>query len=277
MSSTFFIFFKIIFGVSYKSNFTEQNACEPRAARFGNGGPGPALRPAGLLPARPYAFVPGSKFFTQLPAGKCCFTGDQSGLFAPRSPLTLVASFRGAKSSHNFRPESAISPATGPASLLPTPRKSLCLRFGEQNLHITPGRKVQFRRRPVQSLCSPLPANPCRFVSGSKIFTQRSAEKCSFAGDRAALFAPRSPLTLVASFRGAKSSHNFRPESIVSPATGPPSLLPAPRYPLSLRFGEQNLHTTSGRKVQFRRRFFVSWVEKKQYATFLSTSHTAFL
>ena len=181
------------------------------------------------LPARPYAFVPGSKFFTQLPAGKCCFTGDQSGLFAPRSPLTLVASFRGAKSSHNSRPKSIVSPALGPPSLLPAPRKSLCLRSGEQNLHTTSGRKVQFRRRPGRPLCSPLPANPCRFVPGSKIFTQLPAGKRNFAGDRAGLFAPHSPQVLMSSFRGAKSSHNSRPESAISPAAGPVSLLPAPR------------------------------------------------
>ena len=74
------------------------------------------------LPAKPYAFVPGSKFFTQLPAGKCGFAGGRPGRFAPRSPRSLIPSFRGANSSHNSRSESAISPAAGPAGLLPPPR-----------------------------------------------------------------------------------------------------------------------------------------------------------
>ena len=90
---------------------------EPRAEEFGNGGPGPAPVCAPLL-ARPYTFVSGSKIFTQTPAGMCCFAGDRAGRFAPRSPLGLVASFRGAKSSHNSRPENAVSPAAG---LLPAP------------------------------------------------------------------------------------------------------------------------------------------------------------
>ena len=80
---------------------------EPRTARFGNGGPGP--RPVCSPPlAKPYTFVPGSKFFTQLPAGKCDFACGPAGRFAPRSSLSLIPSFRGANSSHNFRPESAI-------------------------------------------------------------------------------------------------------------------------------------------------------------------------
>ena len=94
---------------------------EPRTARFGNGGPGP--RPVcSPPPAKPYVFVPGSKFFTQLPAGKCNFAGDRAARFAPRPPLSLIPSFRGAKFSHNLQPENAISPAVGPADLLPVPR-----------------------------------------------------------------------------------------------------------------------------------------------------------
>ena len=65
-------------------------------------------------------------------------------------------------------------PAGQPAaalSLLPPHREPLQLRFGEQNLHI-PAAGFRPPRRPVAlSLCSPLPANPCRSVSGSKIFT----------------------------------------------------------------------------------------------------------
>ena len=119
---------------------------KPRTARSGNGGPEPA-KVCVRLPAKPYAFVPGSKFFTQLPAGKCDFASGLVGRFAPRSPLSLMPSFRGANSSHNYRPESTVSPAIGPAGLLPAPRYALFLRSGEQILHTTTGRKTRFRRR----------------------------------------------------------------------------------------------------------------------------------
>ena len=168
-----------------------------------------------------------------------------AGRFAPRSSLSLMSLFRGANSSHNFRPECAISPTSGPAGLLPAPREALCLRSGEQILHITTGRKMRFRRRPGRPVCSPLPAKPYPFVSGSKFFTQLPAGKRGFAGVRAGRFAPRSPLSLIPSFRGANSSHNFRPECAVTPT-------------LSVS---------------------VFWCQgrKKQCATFLSTSHTASL
>ena len=84
------------------------------------------------LPANPYAFVSGSKIFTQLPAVKCIFAGTPAGLFAPRCPQILMPSFRGAKASHSCRPINAFSPAHRPASLLPPARKSLYPRFGEQ-------------------------------------------------------------------------------------------------------------------------------------------------
>ena len=153
----------------------------------------------------------------------------------------------------------------GPTSLLPVPREALSLRFGEQILHTTPGRKARFRRRldqpvcspllekpysfvsgskfftqlpagkrnfvggPAGTVCSPLPAKPYPFVSGSKFFTQLSVGKCDFASGPAGRFAPRSPLGFIPSFQGANSSHNFRPECAVSPAAGPAGLLPAPR------------------------------------------------
>ena len=106
-------------------------------------------------------------------------------LFAPRPPRTLVSSFRGAKSSHSRR---RISPLALPAA---------------------------------SSLCSPLPARPCASVPGSKIFTFPPALFALSAARRLSLFAPLSPLTLVASSRGAKSSHNFQPLSAVSPANRP--------------------------------------------------------
>ena len=185
---------------------------EPRTARFGNGGPGPRTV-CSSTPAKPYVFVPGSKFFTQLPAGKCNFAGDRAARFAPQPPLGLIPSFRGANSSHNFRPESAISPAARPAN------------------------------------CSPFLAKPYSFVSGSKFFTQLPAGKCDFACGPAGRFAPRSSLSLIPSFRGANSSHNFRPKSAVSPAIGP-------AFSVSV---------------------LLVLDRKKQCATFLSTSHTASL
>ena len=94
--------------------------------------PAPGRSLCSPLPANPYAFVSGSKIFTQLPAAKCIFARTPAGLFAPPCPQILMPSFRGAKSSHSCRPLNAFSPAHRPASLLPLARKSLCLRFGEQ-------------------------------------------------------------------------------------------------------------------------------------------------
>ena len=60
------------------------------------------------------------------------------------------------------------------------------------------------------AVCSPFPANPCSSVSGSKIFTQFPRRRPGPDGFFEARFAPRSPRTLPAPFRGAKSSHNSR-------------------------------------------------------------------
>ena len=181
------------------------------------------------LPARPCASVPGSKIFTQSPAAELPFPGKPIGLFAPRPPLALIPPFRGAKSSHNLRPLGAVSPAIRPASLLPVPREALFLRSGEQNLHTISGRRAPFPRQTNRSLCSPTPASPYSSVPGSKIFTQSPAARRSFAGNPAGLFAPRSPRGLIPPFRGAKSSHNRRPPSALSPEIRPASLLPTPR------------------------------------------------
>ena len=117
----FLFFSKLFLWVNCKSNFTELNAYEPRTENSEIGGPGAGMVRSSF-PAKPYSFVPGSKFFTQLPAGKCDFAGGPAGRFAPRSPLGLIPSFRGANSSHNYRLESAVSPATRPIGLLPAPR-----------------------------------------------------------------------------------------------------------------------------------------------------------
>ena len=87
--------------------------------------------------------------------------------------------------------------------------------------------------QPAASLCSPLPANPCSSVPGSKIFTFPSPDFDLLAVRRSPLFAPRSPLTLVAPFRGAKSSHSRRPISPSRPPGGSFSLLPLPANPCS--------------------------------------------
>ena len=135
--------------VNCKSNFTELNACEPRAGRFGKSG-----RAAGTvrarLPAKPLISVPRreprtgnseiegpgagtvrarllAKPLISVPrreprTGNSEIGGPGAGRFAPRSPLGLIPSFRGANSSHNSRPECAVSPAPGPIGLLPVPR-----------------------------------------------------------------------------------------------------------------------------------------------------------
>ena len=103
--------------------------------------------------------------------------------------------------------------------MLPPPRYPLCLRFGKQNLHISAAEFELIGRPAAASLCSPLPAIPCVFVPGSKIFTF-PPPNLSFSGARRPpLFAPPSSLTLVPSFRGAKSSHFSRRFS-PSPAPG---------------------------------------------------------
>ena len=114
--------------------------------------------------------------------------------------------------------------AAGGLSLLPATRKPLWLRFGEQNLHIS---AVGFRplcRSAALALCSPLPANPCSSVSGSKIFTFPPPDFALPGARRLFLFAPPSPRTLAVPFRGAKSSHSRRRLSPSRPPGG--SMLP---------------------------------------------------
>ena len=180
------------------------------------------------LPANPYIFVPGSKIFTKLPTPKRSFAGKSASPFAPRSPLTLVASSRGAKSSHSRR---RFSPFRPPGGLrLFAPRSPLSLvspsRGAKSSHNFRPLSAVSPANRPVPLL--PPPANPCGFVPGSKIFTQLPVSKRSFAGKSASPFAPRSPLTLVASSRGAKSSHSRRRFSPFRPPGGLRPLLPVP-------------------------------------------------
>ena len=136
-------------------------------------------------------------------------------------------------------------PAFPRRGLLPAPRKPLKLRSGEQNLHTISAPPLGAGRLFRGAVCSPLPANPCGSVPGSKIFTQFPLRRSGPAGFSEARFAPRSPQTLAALFRGAKSSHNSRAGTRDPPAFPRRGLLPAPREPLWLRSGEQNLHTIS--------------------------------
>ena len=123
------------------------------------------------LPANPCASVSGSKIFTFPSPDFTLPRTRRPPLFAPRSPLGLVPPFRGAKSSHSRRRISPLRATGGLLSLLPAPRKPLWLRSGEQNLHIPAAGFHPSARPATSSLCSLLPANPCVFVSGSKIFT----------------------------------------------------------------------------------------------------------
>ena len=98
----------------------------------------------------------------------------------------------------------------GLLSLLPTPHEPLWLRFGKQNLHIPATGFHPSTRPPASPLCSPLPANPYGSVPGSKIFTFPPPVFTLPRGRRPPLFAPISPLTLMAPSRGVKSSHSRR-------------------------------------------------------------------
>ena len=101
-------------------------------------------------------------------------------------------------------------PAFSRCGLLPAPCKPLRLRFGEQNLHTIPAPPLGAGRLFRSAVCSPLPANPCSSVLGSKIFTQFPRRRRVPAAFFRARFAPPSPLGLVLPSGGAKSSHNSR-------------------------------------------------------------------
>ena len=173
---------------------------EPRAGNFGFGGPPAGMVRAHLpasplfsvsgrepqagagrlfqgavcspLTANPCGSVPGSKFFTQIPRRHPGPAGFSKARFAPRSPRTLVAPFRGANSSHKFRAAGrgrALFPRRG---LLPPLREPLQLRSGKQILHTNSAPTHGAARHFQGAVCSPLSASPCSSVSGSKFFTQ---------------------------------------------------------------------------------------------------------
>ena len=79
------------------------------------------------------------------------------------------------------------------------------------------------------AVCSPLSASPCSSVPGSKFFTQIPRRRPGPGGFSMARFAPRSPQTLAAPFRGANSSHKFRADTRDWPAFPRRGLLSPPR------------------------------------------------
>ena len=208
--------------------FGEQNLHIP-AAGFRPPCRSAALSLCSPLPANPCSSVPGSKIFTFPPSDFALSAARRLFLFAPHSPLTLAAPFRGAKSSHSRRRISTSQAHGGFPSLLPALREPLWLRSGEQNLHISAAGFRPPSRPAASALCSPLSANPYGSVSGSKIFTFPPPDFVLPGARRLPLFAPRSPRTLVAPFRGAKSSHFRRRISPSQALGGSFSLLPTPR------------------------------------------------
>ena len=73
------------------------------------------------LPSNPCDFVPGSKFFTQIPRRRPVPPGFSKARFAPPSSRTLEVPSRGANSSHKFRAAARVRPAFSGRGLLPAP------------------------------------------------------------------------------------------------------------------------------------------------------------
>ena len=134
-------------------------------------------------PAKAYGSVSGSKKFTQGGGENRLIAGSPAADFAPRRPQRLTASFWGAKSSHRAAAESALLTACRPRTLLPTARKGLRLRPGEQKVHTRRRRKSSYLWFAGRRLCSPPPAKAYGFVSGSKKFTQGGGGKRFIAGE----------------------------------------------------------------------------------------------
>ena len=197
------------------------------------------------LPAKPCAIVPGSKIFTELPRRHLPPAVFSAARFAPRPLQSLAPSFRGAKSSQKFRAAICLRRLFQRRDLLPAPRKALRHRSGEQNLHRNSAPPSASGGLFRGAICSPPPAKPCGFVPGSKIFTEVLRRHLPPAAFSAARFAPRSPQSLAASFRGAKSSQKFRAAICLRRSFPRRDLLPVPRKALRLRSGEQNLHRSS--------------------------------
>ena len=121
-------------------------------------------------------FFGASLFFLICTAGLPFRISPSAGIsavrFAPRSQQSLAASFRGAKSSQKFCAAICLRRLFQRRDLLPAPRKALRLRSGEQNLHRDSAPPSASGDLFSGAICSPLPAKPCCFVPGSKIFTE---------------------------------------------------------------------------------------------------------
>ena len=156
--------------------------------------------------------------------------------FAPHSPQSLAGSFRGAKTSQRFRATVCHRQPFQRRDLLPAPRKALRHRFGEQNLHRDSAPPSTTGGLFSGAICSPLPAKPCCFVPGSKIFTEIPRRHLPPAAFSAARFAPRSPQSLETPFRGAKSSQKFRAAICLRRPFQRRDLLPAPPQSLAASF-----------------------------------------
>ena len=154
-----------------------------------------------------------------------------------------------------YRSEFRLRPAFPRCDLLPAPSKALRHRSREQNLHRNSAPPLTFGRHFRGAICSPLPAKPCCFVPGSKIFTEVLRRHLPPAAFSAARFAPRPLQSLAASFRGAKSSQRFRAAICLRRPFQRRDLLPAPSKALLLRSGEQNLHRNSAPPHAFDRHF----------------------
>ena len=181
------------------------------------------------LPANPCSFVPGSKIFTEIPRRRLPPAAFSAARFVPRSSLALAAPFRGANSSHNSRADTEGRRPFPWRGLLPPPREPLQFRSGEQILHTISAPSPSAGRLFQGAVCSPLLASPCGSVPGSKFFTQIPRRHPGPAGFSKARFAPRSPLTLAAPFRGANSSHKFRASVQKAPCRFIGKVLPSPQ------------------------------------------------
>ena len=187
-----------------------------------------ARRPAwfALDPPRPLCF----RFSgANLGPGISGLEARRPAWFAFGSPQALCFRFPGANLGPGISGLAARRPAFPRRGLLPPPREPLQLRPGEQNLHTDSAPPPGAGRFFQGAVCSPLPANPCSSVPGSKFFTQIPRRRPGPAAFSRARFAPRSPLTLAVPFRGAKSSHRFRVAARGRPLFPRCGLLPPPR------------------------------------------------
>ena len=214
-----FLFFSKLFlrglflRVNCKSNFTELNACEPRAGRFGKSG-----RAAGTvrarLPARPLISVSGREPCTE----NSEIGGPGAGTVRAQLPAKPLISVSGREprtgNSEIGGPGAGTVRARLPAKpLISVPRREP--RTGNSEIEGPGAGTVRARL-----LAKPLISVPRR---------EPRTGNSEIGGPGAGRFAPRSPLGLIPSFRGANSSHNFRPESAISPAARSSGLLPVPR------------------------------------------------